>query len=72
MNTSRLIAIALIVAGALGLAYGGFTYTQQTHEAELGPIAFSVKENKTVNIPTWLGGGTLLAGVLLLASAKRR
>lgn len=70
MNATRMLAIALIVAGALGLGYGGFTYTQETHEADLGPIELSVKENKTVNIPVWLGGGTLLAGVLLLAARR--
>lgn len=70
MNATRMIAIALIVAGALGLGYGGFTYSQETHQADLGPIELSVKENKTVNIPVWLGGGTLLAGVLLLATRR--
>lgn len=33
------------------LAYGGFTYTQATHEAKLGPIGVSVDENKIVSIP---------------------
>jgi hypothetical protein len=33
-----MLAIVLIVAGALGLVYGGFTYTKETHEAKLEPI----------------------------------
>lgn len=67
MNASRLAAILLIVAGALGLAYGGFTYTSESHEADIGPIELSVAERETVDIPVWAGGGALLAGVLLLA-----
>jgi hypothetical protein len=32
MNAVKITAIVLIVAGVLGLAYGGFTYTKQTHD----------------------------------------
>jgi len=47
----------LIVAGVLGLVYGSFSYTKNTHEAKLGPIELSVKEKQTVNVPVWAGGG---------------
>jgi hypothetical protein len=30
MNAFRIAAIVLIVAGALGLAYGGFSYNKDT------------------------------------------
>ena len=66
MNAIKMLAIALIVAGVLGLAYGGFTYTKETHETKLGPIALSVTEKETVNIPIWVGVGALVAGVVLL------
>ena len=66
MNATRLLAIALILAGALGLAYGSFSYTKETHETKLGPIEFSVKDKETVNIPMWAGIGALVIGGLLL------
>ena len=69
MNT-KLLAIVLIVAGALALAYGGFTYTKETHEAKIGPIELSVKDKETVNIPLWAGIGVLAVGVVLLVSNK--
>ena len=47
MNAVKMAAIVLIVAGALGLAYGGFSYTSDTHEAKLGPLELSVKERET-------------------------
>ena len=56
----------LIVAGGLGLAYGSFSYTKDTHETKLGPIALSVKETQTVNVPVWAGVGAIVAGVILL------
>ena len=66
MNGSKLAAIVLIIAGALALAFGGFTYTKKTEEIKLGPIELTVKDKETVNIPIWLGAGALIAGVLLL------
>jgi hypothetical protein len=56
----------LIVAGALGLAYGGFSYTKETHETKLGPIEFSVKDKETVNIPIWAGIGAIIIGGMLM------
>lgn len=72
MSPTRIVAIVLIVAGALALAYGGFTYTQKTHEGQLGPFEFSVQEKKTVNIPIWAGLAAVLGGggLLLLGPKK--
>lgn len=70
MDPVKLLAIVLIVAGALALAYGGFTYTKETHEARLGPIELKVEEKETVNVPVWAGVGTMVAGVILLLVRK--
>lgn len=66
MNAVKILAIALIVAGGLGLMYGGFTYTKDTHEAKVGPIELSIKDKETVNIPIWAGVGAIAVGVVLL------
>lgn len=70
MNTLKVAAVALVVAGSLALAYGSFSYTSETHEAKLGPVELSLDERKTVNIPVWagvaavvVGGGLLLMGL---------
>lgn len=70
MNPLKMLAIALIVLGSLGLIYGGFTYTKETHQAKIGPIELSVKEKETVNIPLWAGVGMILAGAVLLVVRK--
>ncbi|OYW38317.1 MAG: hypothetical protein B7Z35_07655 [Hydrogenophilales bacterium 12-61-10] len=70
MNAIKLLGAALIVAGVLGLIYGGFTYTKDTHEAKLGPIEFTIKDKETVNVPIWAGVGALAAGVFLLFIRK--
>jgi len=72
MNAIRMAAIALIVAGALGLAYGGFSYTKDTHQAKIGPIELSVSEKQTVNVPIWAGVAAIVAGgALLLFGSKK-
>ena len=70
MNPTKIAAIILIVAGILGLAYGSFTYTKETHKADLGPLQFTVKDKETVNIPVWAGVGALVVGIVLLVRVK--
>jgi len=72
MNSVRLAAIVLIVAGVLGLAYGGFTYTKDTHEATLGPLKMSVTEKGTINVPIWAGVGAIVIGGVLLVFGARK
>jgi uncharacterized membrane protein YidH (DUF202 family) len=66
MNALKLVAIVLIVAGILGLAYGKFSYTKETHDVKLGPFELSVKDKQTVNVPVWAGVGAIVVGALLL------
>ena len=70
MDTNRIAAIVLIVIGALGLAYGGFSYTKEDHEAKIGPLNISVQEKQTVNIPLWVGIGAIVVGGALLLSPR--
>lgn len=72
MNALRLAAIALIAAGVLALAYGGFTYTRDTHQANVGPIQISVQDRRTVNVPIWAGVGAIVIGGALLLMQTRK
>lgn len=72
MNATRMAALVLIVAGVLGLVYGSFSYTKETHETKIGPIELSVKEKETVNVPVWAGiGAIVIGGVLLFLGSKK-
>jgi hypothetical protein len=72
MNAIKLVAILLIVVGILALGYGGFTYTKETHNADIGPLHLQVDEKEHVNIPLWAGIGALVGGALLLAGGSRK
>jgi hypothetical protein len=72
MNGLKIVALVLIAAGVLGLMYGGFTYTKETHEAKIGPIEMTMKEKETVNVPVWAGVGAIVAGAALLLVGGRK
>jgi TRAP-type C4-dicarboxylate transport system permease small subunit len=66
MEARKLAAIVLIVVGALGLVYGGFSYTKETHRADVGALHMSLDENQHVSVPVWAGVGAIVIGGLLL------
>ena len=72
MSSMKMVAFVLILVGALALAYGGFSYTKETHDADIGPIHMSVDEKERVNIPVWAGIGAIVLGGVLLAGGFKR
>ena len=71
MNPIKLVAIALLVVGVLGIVYGGFSYTKDTTVVKLGPIEVTAKEKKTVTVPLWAGVGAIVGGGLLLTLGRK-
>ena len=71
MTPKQILALLLIVGGVLAVAYRGFSYTKETHEAKIGPLELQVKEKEYVNLPVWLGAGAVVVGAALLLSGKR-
>ena len=72
MNSIRIAGIALLLAGVLGLVYGSFSFTRETHEAKIGSLELSVKDKETVNIPVWAGVAAIAAGGGLLLAGNRK
>jgi multidrug transporter EmrE-like cation transporter len=72
MSPIRMAGIVLIVAGALALAYGGFSFTKETHKAEIGPLKLSVQEKEQVNVPQWAGIAAIVAGVVMLVVGTKK
>jgi uncharacterized membrane protein YidH (DUF202 family) len=66
VSAVKIVGIVLIVAGILGLVYGKFSYTKETHDVKLGPLELSLKDKQTVNVPVWAGVGAIVVGGLLL------
>jgi hypothetical protein len=64
-------AIALIVLGVVGLAYGGISFTHQKKDVDLGPIQISHEKTDTLPITPIAGGLCLVAGVAILIAGGR-
>lgn len=72
MGAVRIVAMAVIIAGVLGLLYGGFSYTTEQTAAKLGPLALKVEEKNRINVPVWAGVAAIVAGGLVLIGAARK
>ena len=72
MTALKIAAFVLIGAGILALVYGGFTYTQATHETRIGALELSIKDKETVNIPIWAGVGAIVVGGGLLLVRRKK
>ena len=73
MNVKKIVGLVLLAVGILFLAVRGFSYTKETHKADLGPLgSFSVEEKERVTIPTWVGVVVVVAGVALLLLPARK
>jgi len=68
----RIVGIILVVLGALGLAYQGFTYVTKEKVVDAGPVQVSREKENTVWIPPVVGGIALVSGLILLATGGRK
>ena len=71
MSVVKIVALVLIAAGILGLLYGKFTYTKETHGFKVGSLEVSVQDKETINVPVWAGAGAIVGGVLLLFMRRK-
>lgn len=68
---NKTVGIILIVLGAVGLAWGGFTYTTSEKVLDIGPI--HATRDVTHDFPLFpvAGGLALIGGVALLAARRK-
>jgi drug/metabolite transporter (DMT)-like permease len=71
MKGQQLLGALLLAVGLLGLAYGGFSYTKESHDVNVGPIHMSVDEKERVNVPIWAGVAAAVGGAAMLAMGRR-
>ena len=72
MRPATLVGIALIVLGALALAYQGITYTTREKIIDLGPLKASVDREKSIPLPPIVGVLALAGGVVLVVVGARK
>ncbi len=66
MKPATLIGLVLIVVGIIGFAVGGFSFTHEKKDVDLGPLQISHKQTNTVPIPPILSAIALVGGIALV------
>jgi UDP-N-acetylmuramyl pentapeptide phosphotransferase/UDP-N-acetylglucosamine-1-phosphate transferase len=72
MSATRILAIVLIVVGALMFAYPVISFTTRDEVVDLGPLEVTQEERHNVPLPPILGGIAVVAGIALLFTSGRR
>lgn len=68
----RVIGLALVAIGVIGLIWGGVTYVKDRNTVDLGVAKVSIEEKDRIPIPPIASGVALAAGVLLIFTSRRR
>jgi len=66
------LGLALILAGAITLAYRGISYTRKENLLDAGPFKATMKTQEKISIPPWLSGVMIAGGVVSLIAGVRK
>jgi hypothetical protein len=69
MRPLSLVGILLLAVGAF-ILFRGMTYKDKEEVLQVGELEASVEQKRAV--PTWVGGLSIVAGVVLLAAGMKR
>jgi hypothetical protein len=73
VKAATIVGIVLILVGIVGFAMGGFSFTHEKKDVDLGPLQVEHKKTESVPIPPILSGLALIAGVgLVVVGAKSK
>lgn len=72
MKPATIIGAILIVLAIVGFSLGGFSFTREKKDVDLGPIQVSHQQKKTVPIPPALSWAALVGGIVLVAAGARK
>jgi uncharacterized membrane protein YidH (DUF202 family) len=71
MKAATVAGLVLIVIGIIGFAMGGFSFTHEKKDVDLGPIQIEHQQKKTVPIPPILSAIALVGGIGLVVVGVR-
>jgi len=71
MNTLTLIGLILIVLGAVGLIYGGITYTSKKDVVDMGALKIQVDQKEQIPLSPIFGAAAVAVGVVLVIVGRR-
>lgn len=73
MKPITIVGIVLLILGIIGFSLGGFSFTHEKKDVDMGPLQISHQQTKTVPIPPLLSVIVLVGGIgLVVAGARAR
>lgn len=71
MKAATIVGILLIVVGIIGFVAGGFSFTREKKDIDMGPIQVQHKQTRTVPISPILSAIALVGGIGLVVVGAR-
>ena len=68
----KAIGIVLIVLGLGMLIFRGFSVQTEKKLVDVGPLEVNKKENKWIGWPVYAGGIAIIAGIILVATDRKK
>ena len=68
----KTLGIIMIIVGAAMLIWTGFSFTRKEKVVDIGALEISADKKEHVNWPPYVGGIVLVAGIVVVASSKRK
>jgi hypothetical protein len=68
---TRILGLALIALGLIGLVWGGINYTTREKVVDIGPLHVSDDKTHTIPLPPIAGAVALIGGIVLLVAGKK-
>lgn len=72
MKPNTMLAMALIAAGIVAIAYQGITYTTREKVVDVGDLHVTAERTHAIPLPPLVGAVAILGGVALLAFSRKR
>ncbi len=71
MKVATIAGVILIILGIIGFSMGGFSFTHEKKDVDLGPIQVSHQQKQTIPISPILSTVSIIAGVGLVVVGVR-
>ena len=71
MKAATIAGVVLIILGIVGFTMGGFSFTREKKDVDLGPLQIQHKQHKTVPISPAISLVAVVGGLVLMVAGAR-
>jgi hypothetical protein len=71
VKAATIAGVVLIILGIVGFTMGGFSFTREKKDVDLGPLQIQHKQHKTVPISPAISLVAVVGGLVLVVAGAR-